>query len=128
MEPDLIGGGPVEPGRPTTPEFEEQIRELHAEFEAAEADNDIERSTRLREELDRLVDHLAGSLGLGGRSRRAGGEAERARSAVTQRIRATIKRVETHDEALGAHLRSSVSTGTFCSYSPPIPTEWSIAS
>jgi hypothetical protein len=66
-------------------------------------------------------------LGLAGRARRSGGESERARSAVTQRIRTTIKRIGEHDEVLGSHLRSSIRTGIFCSYSPVVPIEWSIA-
>lgn len=108
-------------------QYEARVRELQSEIDEAEANNDIGRAERLGTELDELVDHLTAALGLAGRARRSGGESERARSAVTQRIRTTIKRIGEHDEALGTHLRSSVRTGTFCSYAPVAPIEWSIA-
>jgi hypothetical protein len=37
-----------------------------------------------------------------------------------------IDRVERLHPALGAHLRASVTTGTYCSYSPPAPTAWEL--
>jgi hypothetical protein len=46
---------------------------------------------------------------------------------VNHRNLTTIKRIGEHDEALGSHLRSSIRTGIFCSYSPVVPIEWSIA-
>ena len=49
-----------------------------------------------------------------------------ARKTVTARIRDVIDRVERVHPALGAHLRASVTTGTFCSYSPPAPTAWEL--
>ncbi|TWH28374.1 hypothetical protein [Isoptericola variabilis] len=48
----------------------------------------------------------------------AEGLGDRARSAVTQRIRAAIRRIGEHHPELGEHLRTSVTTGTFCSYRP----------
>ncbi len=98
--------------------YEQRIRELQAEVEDAEDAHDTGRSERARVELDALVDHLTAALGLGGRARRTTGEAERARSAVTQRVRAAIRRIGEQHPELGAHLRASVTTGTFCSYRP----------
>ena len=57
---------------------------------------------------------LTGAYGLGGRPRRAGDPAEKARTTVTSRIRDAIGRVETVHPDLGRHLRASVRTGTFC--------------
>ena len=66
----------------------QRIRDLQEDIDAAEADHDYSRADRARLEMDALVDHLTAALGLGGRARRCrGGSAERARSAVTQRIR-----------------------------------------
>ncbi len=98
--------------------YEQRIRELQAEVEDAEDAHDTGRAERARVELDTLVDHLTAALGLGGRARRATGEAERARSAVTQRVRAAIKRIGEQHPELGEHLRASVTTGTFCRYGP----------
>ena len=111
----------------TTPpgaSFEQRIRDLQADIDAAEAHNDYTRADRARAELDTLVDHLTAALGLGGRSRQGGGTAERARSAVTQRIRSTIRRLgEAHPE-LGRHLEASITTGTYCVYRPEHPVDW----
>ena len=41
---------------------------------------------------------LGRAVGLGGRSRRAGGAAERARSAVQRRIKNAIERIGEHDQ------------------------------
>ena len=50
---------------------------------------------------------------------------ERARKAVTNRIRETLMRVAGVHETLGLHLRNAVHTGTRCSYTPERPTRWS---
>jgi hypothetical protein len=50
---------------------------------------------------------------------------ERARIAVTNRIRETLMRVAGVHETLGLHLRNAVYTGTRCSYTPERPTRWS---
>jgi hypothetical protein len=67
------------------------------------------------------VRELAAATGLGGRGRLLGDQSERARKAVTARIRDAIARIERLHPALGAHLRASVTTGTFCAYPRPGP-------
>jgi hypothetical protein len=71
-----------------------------------------------------LLQQLAGAYGLGGRLRRAGSSAEKARSAVTARVRDALKRVSALDADLGKHLTHSVRTGTFCSYAPESAVSW----
>lgn len=104
--------------------YEQRIRDLQEELDDADAANDLGRSERAQVELDAVVEHLAGALGLGGRSRRGAGTAERARSAVTQRIRTTIKKLAVDHPELGRHLEASVRTGTYCSYRPERPVRW----
>ncbi|HEY8524197.1 MAG TPA: hypothetical protein VIL48_04485 [Acidimicrobiales bacterium] len=104
--------------------YERRIRELQAEIDEAEADHDDARAARARAELDALVDHLTAALGLGGRARRTGSDAERARSAVTQRLRAAIRRIASAHPPLGRHLESSIRSGTWCAYRPERPTTW----
>lgn len=104
--------------------YEQRIRELQGEIDEADAHNDHVRSVRAHAEFDSLVEHLSAALGLGGRGRRQGATAERARSAVTQRVRGTIKRIAAGHPELGRHLNASVVTGTFCSYSPERPVDW----
>ena len=72
-----------------------------------------------QEELGTLSGHLASALGLGGRDRRFGAAAERARLTVTKAIRDSLRRIADRHPALGAHLAASIRTGTYCSYDPP---------
>ena len=51
---------------------------------------------------------------------------ERARKAVTNRIRQTVARIAAVHHTLGLHLRNAVQTGTRCTYTPERPTRWSI--
>jgi tetratricopeptide (TPR) repeat protein len=104
--------------------YQERIRDLQAELEEAHKNHDRGRAEALREELDPIVEHLGKSLGLGGRSRRLGDPAERARSAVTWRIRSAIKKIEGAHPVLGRHLSNTIQTGTFCSYTPEKPLLW----
>jgi hypothetical protein len=104
--------------------YEQRVRDLQRELDEAEDDNDRGRAERARVELDAVVDELTAALGLGHRTRTAGGAAERARSAVTQRVRGTIRRIDKVHPPLGRHLRASVRTGTFCSYAPEDPVRW----
>jgi predicted ATPase len=98
--------------------YESRLRELEEEIEEAETFNDEGRATRLRAESDALVEELKRATGLGGRSRKAASESERARLNVQRTIKAAIKRLFDADHALGRHLDEAVKTGTYCSYVP----------
>jgi hypothetical protein len=95
-----------------------RVAELMEEIEEAEAFNDPERASRARDELGFLARELAGAVGLGGRDRKVGSDAERARVNVTRAIRTALKRIADHDAALGRSLGAAIRTGTFCVYEP----------
>ena len=99
-------------------EYRRRLAALDEELEEARAFNDPERAARAERERDFLVRELAGALGLGGRHRRAGSPAERARVSVTRAIRAALARIGEQSPTLGEHLERTIRTGTFCSYSP----------
>ena len=105
-------------------EYRIRLADLQREIDEAERDSDPARGSRAREEMDALVEALAGALGLGGRSRSLGSAAERARSAVTWRIRSAVRKIATVHPSLGRHLENSVRTGTYCSYQPERPIDW----
>jgi predicted ATPase len=105
-------------------DYRRRMQELGEEAERAEAAGDTRRAEAAREELDTLTDAVAAAFGLGGRPRKAGDPAERARSTVTARIRSAVAKVEEAHPALGRHLQNSVRTGTFCSYRPERPPGW----
>jgi hypothetical protein len=71
-----------------------------------------------------LLEEMRKATGLGGRARKMGDAAERARSAVTWRIRNAIKKIEPAHSALARHLANSIKTGVFCSYTPEKETNW----
>jgi hypothetical protein len=104
--------------------YRDRLVELERDLDEAEADADLGRLERLRVERSMLADELARALGLGGRARIAGDPAERARKAVTMRIRAAIEVIGTNDEALARHLRNTVHTGRLCSYQPEDAVRW----
>jgi hypothetical protein len=92
--------------------------ELQEELEEAQRFNDPMRAANAQAAIDCLTDELATVMELGGRHRKAGPTAERARWAVTRSIKATLKKIRAHHPALGHHLTTSIKTGTFCSYTP----------
>jgi hypothetical protein len=106
--------------------YGKRLRELEQEVDDATVANDLGRAERATAERDALVEHLTSAYGLGGRPRRGGDPRERARTAVTARLREAIKRVAEVDAELGEHLRRSVQTGTFCSYDPVAEVRWEL--
>ncbi|HWD00940.1 MAG TPA: AAA family ATPase [Amycolatopsis sp.] len=104
--------------------YRNRLRELAALADAADATGDAAGSARVAAEREALLAQLSAAYGLGGRPRRAGSPAERARTAVTARIRATIDRIGKAHPDLGRHLRAAVRTGTLCVYEPETPHTW----
>jgi hypothetical protein len=80
--------------------------------------HDQGRIERAREEIEAIGEQLAAAVGLGGRDRLAASHAERARSAVTKRIKDTIRRIGQANPDLGRYLAKTIVTGYFCTYLP----------
>jgi predicted ATPase len=106
--------------------YQDRIVELQREIDDARADHDVGRAEHAEVELDALVEQLSEAFGLGGRSRTTGSSAERARTAVTYRVRAAIRRIAEVHPDLGRHLTNAVKTGTWCSYQPETDVVWTI--
>ncbi|GCE02391.1 AAA family ATPase [Embleya hyalina] len=104
--------------------YRRRLRELEGEAADADAAGDAERSARIAVEHDALVGQLSAAYGLGGRVRRSGSPAERARTAVTARIHAAIDRITRAHPPLGRHLANTIHTGTLCVYNPEQPVTW----
>lgn len=98
--------------------YRARVEELRAEMQEAESWNDRGRVEKAMDELEALEAELARSVGLGGKLRRSGSAAERARVNAQRRLRDAIRRIEEQHAALGRHLSRSIRTGTFCSYTP----------
>ena len=105
-------------------DYRARLLDLEQEIDEADAHNDPERASQAREEREFLLGELRAAVGLGGRARRALDPTERARKAVTGRIRDAVLHVEAAHPRAGQHLRRSIRTGSFCVYDPPGPTPW----
>jgi hypothetical protein len=92
-------------------EYKRRLAELRAELHAVECFNDPGRTEAIQQERDAIAEQLAAAVGLGGRDRKTGSQAERARTAVTKRIRGSIKRIVEATPSLEHHLASSIKTG-----------------
>lgn len=107
-------------------QYRQRIEELQHDLEEAEADNDPGRTESVRVELDAVIEELSRATGFAGRSRKLGNPSERARTAVTWRIRSAIKKIRAAHPRLGQHLSNSIRTGNFCVYSPETETAWEL--
>lgn len=98
--------------------YRRRLQEVEEDIEEAEGNNDPERAALARRDRDFLVQELSRAVGLGGRSRLAGSDAERARTTVTRSIRYALARIAEHHRPLADHLEHAVHTGTYCRYDP----------
>jgi hypothetical protein len=98
--------------------YRTRLLALREELEEAESFADRGRTDRAKTEIDFLTQELARAVGLGGRERRAGSAAERARTTVQKRIREAIRRIGDELPEVGTHLEQTIRTGTFCGYFP----------
>src|ERR1700730_6693001 len=73
-------------------EYRRRLSELNAELEELRAGGAADRATAVESEIDFLTREILRATGLGGRSRRSGSVAERARISVTRAIRSTIQK------------------------------------
>jgi len=123
---ELAGGGVTDqlPGQPVLDytalsAYRRRLADLEAEQDESRASNDLARMERAALEREALSEELRRATRPGGAEVRLGTTAaERARKAVSARIRDAIRRIETVLPDLGAHLDRSVQTGTSCRYVP----------
>ena len=126
---DLMGAQVLEKGEEVFDEkakttYQRRIQYLQQEMEEAKALADNQLLEKLQEEYDRIVDHLARAIGMGGKARKVTGTIEKCRTAVTWRIRSAVKKIAEVHPALGKHLEASIKTGIFCEYSPEHEVKW----
>ncbi|GIW40489.1 MAG: hypothetical protein KatS3mg076_1066 [Candidatus Binatia bacterium] len=99
--------------------YQGRLRDLRAELAEAESASDLGRRESALEEIGWIEDELSRSAGLRGQRAEVPSAQERARVAVTKRIREAIREVGRQHAALGFHLRTTVKTGVTCVYVPP---------
>jgi AAA ATPase-like protein len=104
--------------------YRRRLTQLDEQIDLATSRGEDTRAASLDEERAALLAELRAATGLGGRTRRLGDEAERARKAVTARIRDTLRKLAPRHPTLATHLNATITTGTHCTYHPPHPTPW----
>ncbi|HET9594055.1 MAG TPA: alpha/beta hydrolase [Anaeromyxobacteraceae bacterium] len=123
---ELMGGGAAEAQLGADPalderarvEYRERLDEIDRSLADALAADLPARAAALEAERDAILHELRAATGLGGRPRALGDARERARKAVSSRIREAIDRLREAHPELGRHLEAAVATGTHCSYDP----------
>jgi len=107
-------------------QLQRRIKELQGAIAEAEEFNDIALASNLSIEYEQLIENMSSALGIGGRTRKVGSSIEKARAAVTLRIRACIKKIKENHEPLAMHLGNAVKTGIVCIYNPEQQVNWQI--
>ena len=104
--------------------YRQRLDDLDAAIARALERGDDESAQRLDLEQAAIIAELRAATGLGGRGRRLGDDAERARKAVTGRIRDSLRRLDDRHPALAGHLDASITTGSSCRYDPSETVSW----
>jgi tetratricopeptide (TPR) repeat protein len=99
-------------------DYRRRIEALHGEIEEALTAGAEQRAMERQDELDALTRELARAFGVGGRERRAGSAAERARLNVTRSLRTAVTRVQEVAPQAGDVLDRGLRTGLYCAFEP----------
>jgi len=105
-------------------QYRRRLAGLDTAIEDAVASNDLARTESLITERDFLMREMSAAVGLGHRDRRLGDDRERARKAVTGRIKDAVGRITAAHPELGEHLSRTISTGYLCEYRPDLAARW----
>ena len=106
--------------------YRARIDALDQTIERADRAGDRSASAAAVMERDALIRELGAAVGLAGRNRRLGDAGERARKAVSARIRESVRNIDGLHPELAAHLRDAIVTGANCCYRPDPPVKWEV--
>jgi tetratricopeptide (TPR) repeat protein len=98
--------------------YRRRLAELNEDLVKAKELGNVDRATRLEDEIEKISRELRSAVGLMGRDRMAASASERARVNVTRAIKSAVDRIAEHDAEAGRLLSRAIRTGTFCCYLP----------
>jgi len=106
--------------------YRQRLIEVDQDIEDATAANDLGRLELAERDREYLLTELGRAIGLGGRLRSVGSDAERARTAVARSVRYALDRLAEHHPTAAMHIRRGLGTGTYCRYTadPAVPVVW----
>ena len=120
-------GGGAMADRTAIASYRRRLADLDDDEAAATHHNDVGQIERLELEREALLAELRHVTTVTGTPRQfANNSAERARKAVSSRIRATINRIAAVHPSLGQHLHRTIITGNQCRYAGPEVTSWDV--
>jgi len=107
-------------------EYREQLDDLESEVQESKENNDFAKQEQIQVKIDALMQQIASATGLGGRKRKSGDDAEKARTSVTNAINRTISKIEKTHADFARHLMNSIRTGQYLCYSPETDVDWDL--
>ena len=124
---DGSGGAGAMADRAALDAYRRRLADLDDDAEQAERDHDLARIERTAVERDALLAELRRVTTATGEQRQfANHPAERARKAVSARIRAAITSIDEVLPELADHLNRTIVTGTQCRYSGDAAIPWHV--
>jgi tetratricopeptide (TPR) repeat protein len=108
---------------PAVAEFRDRLRDLDEAIDAADSNADLAAAERLRLLRDAVASELAGAVG---HVRGFPGSPERARTSVRKALKRALDVIAEADPVLGEELRTGISTGYVCRFTPvgPLFRQW----
>lgn len=109
-------------------QYARKLAELRSELDDLREKGDADRADEVQSEIDFIAREITRAVGKGGRDRRAGSVAERARLNVSRAIWAACEKIASHDPAFSEMLSKTIRTGSFCSFvpDPRVPAAWQL--
>ena len=112
--------------RATLANYRTRLADLEQDIQESQLNNDTGRTEKFEAEREHILEELQRVAGLGGRPRSSANQSvERARKAVSARIRDAISRISEVAPEVGEHLDRNIVTGIQCTYQPEVGTGWS---
>ena len=101
-------------------EYKRRHHELTGLLEEQRERGNPERADQIESEIEFLSREVERAVGIGGRDRRTGANAERARLSITHAIKTALEKISEYDRTLGEWLDRHIHTGVFCRYAEDI--------
>ena len=98
--------------------YRRRLADVDEDIEEATQRNDLGRLEKAEADRRYLIRELTSAVGLGGQTRTVGSSSERARTSVARSVHYAFNQIADRHAAFAEHVRSSVHTGTYCTYRP----------
>lgn len=108
--------------------YRRRLVDVEEDIDEATQLNDLGRLAKAEADREYLMREVTRAAGLGGRMRTVAGSSERARTSVARSLRYALAELTSRHPQVAEHLRTSVRTGTYCSYQPDpyAQVDWSL--